>query len=330
MRKFLNDPADAVVESLSGFGAAHRDILRFDGEKRLIVRSGAPISGKVGLISAGGSGCEPLNGGFVGLGMLDVACPGEIWTSPVPGQLMAATALADGGAGVLQVVLNYPGEVMNFKLVALDSADDGRLVESVRVNDDVAIPDPERRRGLGATLLVQKIAGAAAERGDDLATVATIGRRVNDRARSFGIGLSSNTPPAMGRPLFELPIGEIEIGVGISGEPGIRRESMRSARELATTMVEPVLADLEPAPGADVLLLVNGLGATPTLELYLLYGEIDRELRDAGLVPTRSLVGNFVTSLDQAGASITVLELDDELTALWDAPVNTAALRWGV
>lgn len=330
MRKFLNDPSYAVAESLVGFGAAHQDILRWDPDQRIVIRADAPVPGKVGIISAGGSGCEPLNTGFVGPGMLDVACPGEIFTSPVPGQLVRATALADGGAGVFQVVLNYPGEVMNFKVVALDSVDEGRPVESVRVNDDVAIPDPERRRGLGATLLVAKIAGAAAERGDDLPTVATIARRVNDRARSFGVGLSSNTPPARGRPIFELPLGEIEVGIGISGEPGIRREPMRSARELAAMMVEPVLADLDPSPGADVLMLVNGLGGTPLIELYLLFGEVERDLRARGLALRRGLVGNYVTSLDQAGASITVLELDDELTVLWDAPVNTAALRWGM
>lgn len=329
MRKFLNDPADLVRESLVGLAAAHGDLLRYDATERIVVRADAPVAGKVGLVSAGGSGCEPLHGGFVGRGMLDAACPGEVFTSPVPGQIMAATAAVDGGAGIVQIVKNYPGEVMNFKLVALDSADEGLAVESVVVNDDVAIPDPQRRRGLGATVLVEKIAGAAAERGDDLQAVARVGRRVNERARSFGVGLSSNTPPAIGRPIFELPDGEIEVGIGISGEPGTRREAMRSARELAAVMLEPVLADLRPADGANVLLLVNGLGGTPRIELYLLYGEVERGLREAGLTPTRSLVGNYVTSLEQAGASITVLELDDELTVLWDAPVHTAALRWG-
>lgn len=329
MRKFLNDPADLVRESLIGLAAAHGDLLRYDPQDRILVRADAPVAGKVGLISAGGSGCEPLHGGFVGRGMLDAACPGEIFTSPVPDQIMAATRAADGGAGVVQIVKNYPGEVMNFKLVALDFADEGMAIESVRVNDDVAVPDPTRRRGLGATVLVEKIAGAAAERGDDLQAVAAVGRRVNDRARSFGVGLSSCSPPAIGRPIFELPDGEIELGIGISGEPGARRDAMRSARELAAMMLAPVLADLCPAGGAEVLLLVNGLGGTPLIELYLLYGEIERDLREAGLTPTRSLVGNYVTSLDQAGASITVLELDDELTELWDSPVHTAALRWG-
>lgn len=330
MRKFVNEPAELVRESLIGLAAAHGDLLRYDEQDRILVRADAPVAGKVGLISAGGSGCEPLHGGFVGRGMLDAACPGEIFTSPVPDQIMAATRAADGGVGVVQIVKNYPGEVMNFKLVALDFADEGMAIASVRVNDDVAVPDTTRRRGLGATVLVEKIAGAAAERGDDLQAVATVGRRVNDRARSFGVGLSSCTPPAIGRPIFDLPDGEIEVGVGISGEPGVRRGAMRSARDLAAMMLEPVLADLCPTRGADVLLLVNGLGGTPLIELYLLYGEIERHLRKADLRTTRSLVGNYVTSLDQAGASLTVLELDDELTELWDAPVHTAALRWGV
>ena len=330
MRKFLNDPADLVTESLAGFAAAYRDQVRYDAVERIVVRADAPVIGKVGLVSAGGSGCEPLHSGFVGRGMLDAACPGEVFTSPVPDQMMAATRAADGGVGVVQIVKNYPGEVMNFKLVAMDSADEGIAVESVLVNDDVAVPDPARRRGLGATVLVEKIAGAAAERGDDLQAVARVGRRVNERARSFGVGLSSCTPPAMGKFIFDLPVGEIEVGIGISGEPGARREAMRSARELASMMLDSVLSDLRPADGAEVLLLVNGLGGTPQIELYLLYGEIERGLREAGFAPTRSLVGNYVTSLEQAGASITVLELDDELTALWDAPVHTAALRWGV
>jgi dihydroxyacetone kinase phosphoprotein-dependent L subunit len=329
MRKFLNDPGELVSDYLAGFAAAHAGLLRYDPQRRIIVRADAPVAGKVGLISAGGSGCEPLHGGFVGQGMLDVACPGEVFTSPVPGQIMAAIAAANGGAGIVQIVKNYPGEVMNFRLVAMDSADQGVQVESVLVNDDVAVADPARRRGLGATVLVEKIAGAAAERGNDLRAVAQIGQRVNERARSFGVGLSSCTVPATGRRIFDLPAGEIELGIGISGEPGTRRAAMRTARELAGVMLDAVLGELQPQAGAHVLLLVNGLGGTPENELYVLYGELDRGLREAGLLPARSLVGNYVTALDQAGASITVLELDDELTALWDAPVHTAALRWG-
>jgi dihydroxyacetone kinase-like protein len=329
MRKFLNEPARAVDDYLAGFAAAHAGLLRYDARDRLIVRNDAPVAGKVGVISAGGSGCEPLHAGFVGRGMLDVACPGEIFTSPVPGQIMAAITAADGGRGIVQIVKNYPGEVMNFRLAAMDSADEGVAVESVLVNDDVAVADPARRRGLGATVLVEKIAGAAAERGESLEVVAELGRRVNERSRSFGVGLSSCTLPATGRRIFDLPAGEIELGVGISGEPGAERVPMSTARELARMMLDAVLGDLQPRHGASVLVLVNGLGGTPVSELYLLYGEIEQGLRHRGLRPARSRIGNYVTSLDQAGASITVFELDDELTLLWDAPVNTAALRWG-
>lgn len=329
-RKFLTTPDRYVEDFLTGFSAAHHDLVRYYPDRRIIVRAHAPVPGKVGLISAGGSGCEPLHCGFVGPGMLDVACPGEIFTSPVPGQIMAALRAADSGRGIVQVVKNYPGEVMNFKLVAMDSADEGLQVESIVVADDVAIAERTRRRALGATVLVEKLAGAAAERGADVGAVAEIGRRVALRARSFGIGLSSSTVPATGRAIFELPEGEIELGVGISGEPGTRRGRMRPAPELAGLMLDAVLEDLRPDAGARrVLLLVNGLGGTPISELYLLHGELDRQLRAAGLEPVRHLVGNFITALDQAGASITVLTLDDELIALWDAPVQTAALRWG-
>jgi dihydroxyacetone kinase-like protein len=263
--------------------------------------------------------------------MLDAACPGEVFTSPVPEQMLAATKAADGGAGVIHIVKNYTGDVMNFKLAAEDAADEGIDVESVLVDDDVAVQDSlytAGRRGVGATVLLEKIAGASAERGDDLPTVAGIARRVNDRARSFGIALSSCTPPAAGRPIFDLPVGEVELGIGIHGEPGRRRGPLGTARELAREMVDPVLSDLDPS-GSRVLAFVNGMGGTPELELYLLYNEIDNLLRAAGLEPARNLVGNYITSLEMAGASVTVLELDDELESLWDAPVDTPALRWG-
>ena len=318
MRKFLNNPAELVEESLVGFAAAHPDIVRYDRGARFVARADGPVAHKVGLISAGGSGCEPLHGGYVGMGMLDVACPGQVFTSPVPRQLLAAIELADTGAGVVQIVKNYPGEVMNFRLAALESADDGRAVETVRVNDDVAIPDPDRRRGLGATVLVEKIAGAAAERGDDLAAVAELGRRVNRRARSFGVALSSCTPPSRGKRIFDLPVGEMEVGVGISGEPGVRREPVADARQIAATMVGPIIEDLGQRETEQVLVLLSGLGGTPSIELYLLYNEVDRQLRHLGLEPVRSLVGNYITSLEQAGATLTLLELDEELRELWD------------
>jgi phosphoenolpyruvate---glycerone phosphotransferase subunit DhaK len=333
MKKVLNDPADAVKESLVGLAAAHGDILRYDAEAQIVVRADAPVAGKVALVSGGGSGHEPLHGGFVGRGMLDAACPGEVFTSPVPDQMLAATKAVDGGAGVIHIVKNYTGDVMNFKLAAEDAADEGIDVESVLIDDDVAVEDSlytAGRRGVGATVLVEKLAGAAAERGDSLDAVATVARRVNERARSFGIALSSCTPPAAGKPIFDLPDGEMEVGIGIHGEPGRRREPLGSATEIAGLLVEAVLSDLQPADGARVLPFVNGMGGTPQLELYLLYGEVERLLRDAGLQPERRLVGSYITSLEMAGASLTLLELDDELTALWDAPVHTAALRWGV
>ena len=332
MRKFLNDPEQVVTESLAGLAKAHGDLLRYDAGAQILVRADAPRPGKVALISGGGSGHEPLHGGFVGPGMLDAACPGEVFTSPVPDQMLAATRAVDGGAGVIHIVKNYTGDVMNFRLAAEEAADEGITVESILVDDDVAVQDSlytAGRRGVGATVLVEKIAGAAAERGDPVATVVALARNVNERARSFGVALSSCTPPASGKPIFDLPEGEIELGVGIHGEPGRRRAPWTSAHDIAATMVEAVVTDLKAAPGARVLAFVNGMGGTPLMELYLLYGEVERQLRDAGVTVVRNLVGNYITSLEMAGASLTVLELDDQLTSLWDAPVHTPALRWG-
>ena len=332
MKKFLNDPDDVVKESLAGLAAAHGDLLRYEPEAQIVVRADAPVQGKVALLSGGGSGHEPLHGGFVGRGRLDAARPGEVFTSPVPDQMLAATKAVDGGAGVVHIVKNYTGDVMNFKLAAEDAADEGIVVKSVLVDDDVAVQDSlytAGRRGVGATVLVEKIAGAAAERGDDVERVAAVARRVNERARSFGVALSSCTPPAAGKTIFDLPDGEIELGIGIHGEPGRRREEIRTAREIVEVMTEAVLSDLGPAEGARVLPFVNGMGGTPQIELYLLYGEVERQLRAAGLAPVRNLVGSYITSLEMAGASLTVLELDDELLSLWDAPVHTPALRWG-
>src|SRR4051794_36000744 len=330
MKKLLNDPSEVVRESLAGLAAAHADLVRYDAEAQILVR--ATPADKVGLISGGGSGHEPMHGGFVGVGMLDAACPGEVFTSPVPEQMLAATKAVDSGKGVVHIVKNYTGDVMNFKLAAEDAEDEGIQVESVLMDDDVAVQDSlytAGRRGVGATVLLEKIAGAAAERGDDLASVAGIARRVNERSRSFGVALSSCTPPAAGAPIFDLPDGEVELGIGIHGEPGRRREALGSAHEIAGVIVEAVLSDLAPAAGARVLPFVNGMGGTPQIELYLLYHEIETQLRDAGLVPARNLVGSYITSLEMAGASLTLLELDEELEQLWDAPVHTAALRWG-
>src|SRR4051794_15224544 len=332
MRKLLNDPTHVVKDALVGMAAAHGDLLRVDVEAQLVLRADAPRQGKVALVSGGGSGHEPLHGGFVGLGMLDAACPGEVFTSPVPDQMLAATKAVDGGAGVVHIVKNYTGDVMNFKLAAEDAADEGIGVEHVLIDDDVAVQDSlytAGRRGVGATALAEKIAGAAAERGDALAAVAGFARRVNERARSFGVALSSCIPPAAGQPIFDLPAGEMEVGIGIHGEPGRRREPLGTARQIAATMVEAVVSDLAPADGTELLVFTNSMGGTPQLELYLLHGEIERELTERGLTPARRLVGPYITSLEMAGASLTGLALDDELAALWDAPVHTAAPRWG-
>jgi dihydroxyacetone kinase-like protein len=333
MRKFLNDPSQIVKESLAGLAAAHPDLIRYDAAAQIIVRKDAPKRGKVALISGGGSGHEPLHGGFVGLGMLDAAAPGEVFTSPVPAQMLAATKAVDGGAGVVHIVKNYTGDVLNFKLAAEDAADEGIKVTSVVIDDDVAVQDSlytAGRRGVGATVLAEKIAGAAAEAGADLAKVTDIVKRVNDRSRSFGVALSSCVPPASGKVIFDLPEGEIELGIGIHGEPGRRRAALGTAAEVVDVMVEAVVSDLKAKTGSKVLVFVNGMGGTPLLELYLVYGEVDKKLRKAGLEPARNLVGSYITSLEMAGASLTVLELDDDLIKFWDAPVHTAALRWGV
>jgi dihydroxyacetone kinase-like protein len=333
MKKFINAAEDVVKESLAGLGAAHPDLVRVDLENQIVVRKDAPVAGKVGLVSGGGSGHEPMHGGFVGRGMLDAACPGEIFTSPVPDQMLAATKAVDGGAGVLHIVKNYTGDVMNFKLAAELADDDGIRVESVLTNDDVAVEDSlwtAGRRGVGVTVLLEKIAGAKAEVGGTLEEVAAVARKVNDRGRSFGVALTSCVTPSAGSPTFDIGPGEIEFGVGIHGEPGRRREKLGPASEIVAQMTDAILTDLAPAPGATLLAFVNGLGGTPLIELYVIYNELAKQLSARGLTATRSLVGNYITSLEMAGASITLLELDPELTELWDAPVHTPALRWGM
>jgi dihydroxyacetone kinase-like protein len=332
MKKFINAAEDVVEESLAGLGAAHPDLVRIDAENQLVLRKHAPVVGKVALVSGGGSGHEPLHGGFVGRGMLDAACPGAVFTSPVPDQMLAATKAVDGGAGVVHIVKNYTGDVMNFKLAAEMAEDDGIQVESVLTNDDVAVEDSlytAGRRGVGVTVLVEKIAGAKAEAGGSLGEVTSVARRVNEQGRSFGVALTSCATPAAGAPTFDIGDDEMEFGVGIHGEPGRRREKIRSASEIVAEMAEAVLSDLDPPSGSNVLAFVNGLGGTPLIELYLIYNELTKRLAERGLTAARSLVGNYITSLEMAGASITILSLDDELTALWDAPVHTPALRWG-
>ncbi len=333
VKKFINDPETVVPEALAGMAAAHPGLVRVDLENQLVLRAEAPVQGKVGLVSGGGSGHEPLHGGLVGLGMLDAACAGAVFTSPVPDQMAAATRAVEGGAGVLHIVKNYTGDVLNFRMAAELAEDEGLRVESVVIDDDVAVQDSlytAGRRGVGATVLAEKLAGARAEQGGSLADVAGVARRVNERSRSFGVALSSCATPASGSPIFDLGADEIEVGVGIHGEPGRRREKLAPAHEIVGMMLDPILEDLKPAGGSSVLAFVNGLGGTPLLELYLLFNEVSKQLGEQGVSVGRSLVGNYITSLEMAGASITLLALDEELTALWDAPVKTAALRWGV
>jgi dihydroxyacetone kinase-like protein len=331
VKKFINAPDAVVREALQGVAAAHPD-LRVNFEDQIVVRGDAPRSGKVGLVSGGGSGHEPLHGGFVGLGMLDAACPGEIFTSPVPDQVLAATKAVDGGAGVVHIVKNYTGDVMNFQMAAELAADENITVESVLVDDDVAVEDSTwtaGRRGTGATLIVEKVAGALAEEGASVADVAAVGRRVNAQSASFAIALTACTTPAAGRPGFDLPEDEMEVGVGIHGEPGRRREKVQPANAIAATAVDAILTAKPLAEGDRAIVIVNGLGGTPLIELYLLFGEVARKLQTAGVQIARSLVGDYVTSLDMAGVSVTVCQADDEILRLWDAPVRTPGLRWG-
>ena len=329
MKKLINDPADVLSESLLGVEAAHPE-LRVDHDNKVVFRADPPRPGKVGLVSGGGSGHEPLHGGFVGEGMLDAAACGEVFTSPVPDQIIAATNGVDAGAGVLHIVKNYTGDVMNFEMAA-EMASDVEVVPIV-TDDDVAVQDSTYtvgRRGVGVTVLVEKIAGAAAEQGRSLAEVADVARAVNSSGRSMGMALTSCTVPAAGEPTFDLPENEIELGIGIHGEPGRQRIPLAPAAEIAEMLVEPILGDLEFGTNG-VLAFVNGMGGTPLIELYLMYHEIDRLLSKAGIPVARSLVGNYITSLDMAGCSVTLLKLDDDLLRLWDAPVKTPALRWGV
>lgn len=329
MRMLINVPETVVADALRGMAAAHPE-LTVDVENRVVLRRDAPMAGKVGLISGGGSGHEPLHAGFVGPGMLAAACAGEVFTSPVPDQMVRAAAAVDSGAGVLFVVKNYTGDVLNFEMAAELAEDEGVQVAQVLVDDDVAVTDSlytAGRRGTGGTLFVEKIAGAAAEEGAPLERVEAIARRVNERSRSFGVALSACSTPAKGGPTFDLPDGELELGVGIHGEPGRERRPMMTSREIADFAVDAVLEDLRPT--GPVLALVNGMGATPLLELYGFNAEVQRVLSERRVPVARTLVGNYVTSLDMAGCSVTLCAADEELLRLWDAPVRTPALRWG-
>ena len=331
MKKLINSPDDVLAEALKGVDAADENV-RVDHTHRVIFRAEPTRPGKVAVISGGGSGHEPLHSGFVGVGMLDAACAGQVFTSPTPDQILAATVGTDAGAGVLHVVKNYTGDVMNFEMAAELAAEQGIRVETVVVADDVAVEDSlytAGRRGVGLTVLLEKIVGAAAEEGRDLDAVVEVANKVTGHGRSMGMALTSCTVPAAGKPTFELPEDQMEIGIGIHGEPGRHREPLTGAKDIPRQLVEPILADHDFA-GSETIVMVNGMGATPLMELYLMYGEVRTLLDAAGVTVVRNLVGNYITSLDMAGWSVTVAKVDDELLALWDAPVRTAGLRWGL
>jgi dihydroxyacetone kinase-like protein len=330
MKKIINDPETVVHDALRGMQAAHSDLLTVHYDPAVVVRADAPVRGKVAIISGGGSGHEPLHGGFVGRGMLDAACPGAVFTSPTPDQVTEAVSRCDGGAGALLIVKNYTGDVLNFETA-------GELAESevrsVVIDDDVAVKDSTYtagRRGVGGTVLLEKIVGAAAERGDDLAAIEALAGRVISSVRSMGLALTSCTVPHVGSPSFELADDEMEIGIGIHGEPGRQRVPVSSASEMVAALLDPILEDLPFASGDRVLLFTNSMGGTPLIELYLAHGIAEKSLADRGITVERRLVGPYITSLEMQGMSLTLLRLDDEMLSLWDAPVHTPALRWGV
>jgi len=333
MKKLINAIDTIVDEACEGLAAAHPDLVRFNREPRYLARAQGPVAGKVALVSGGGAGHEPLHGGFVGAGMLDAACPGEVFTSPVPDQMEAAGRATSAGAGVLFIVKNYTGDVMNFELAAELLQADGIDVRSVLVEDDVAVKDSTwtaGRRGVGATVFVEKIAGAAAERKASLADVERIAKKVAANGRSMGMALTSCTVPAKGSPTFELGEGDMEIGVGIHGEPGRERMALKSAAEIVELIAKPTIEDLPLKRGDNVIVMTNGMGGTPLLELYIAHNTLSKMLSGLGITVAHALVGNYITSLDMQGFSVSILRADRELLDLWNAPVHTPALRWGV
>ena len=333
MKKLINKPEDVVREELEGIANAHADLVRVCYEPNYIYRADAPVKGKVGVISGGGSGHEPMHGGFVGMGMLDAACPGAVFTSPTPDQMLEATKAISSGAGVLHIVKNYTGDVLNFEMAADLARAEGIEVEAVVTDDDVAVKDSlytAGRRGVGVTVLAEKITGAAAEQHRPLKDVAEVCRKVNANGRSMGMALTSCIVPQAGKPTFDLPEDEMEIGIGIHGEPGRTRTKLGTAKEVTEMLANPILDDLPFKSGDSVLAFVNGMGGTPLIELYVVYNELAKVCAGRGVKIVRSLVGSYITSLEMAGCSITLLKVDDELIRLWDAPVKTPALRWGV
>jgi dihydroxyacetone kinase-like protein len=333
MKKLINNPEDVVLEELQGIELAHPDLVKVQYDPDFIVRVDAPVKGKVGLVSGGGSGHEPMHGGFVGMGMLDAACPGAVFTSPTPDQMLEATKAVDGGAGVLHIVKNYTGDVMNFEMAADLAKAEGIEVEAVVVDDDVAVKDSlytAGRRGVGLTVLMEKLVGAAAEEGRSLQEVADLARKINGQGRSMGMALTSCTVPHAGKPTFELPEDEMEIGIGIHGEPGRTRMKIKTADEVTEMLMNPIIEDLPFEEGDEVLLFVNSMGGTPLIELYILYRKAVEILEAKGIKVVRKLIGPYITSLEMAGCSFTLLKMDEDLVKLWDAPVKTAGMRWGV
>ena len=333
MKKLINSPENVVVEALQGMALAHADLIKVEYNPNYIYRADAPVKNKTAVISGGGAGHEPMHGGFVGRGMLDAACPGAVFTSPTPDQMLAATKKVDSGKGTLHIVKNYTGDVMNFELAADMARGEGLKVEAVVIDDDVAVKDSTwtaGRRGVGTTILAEKICGAAAEAGASLEQVRDLCKKVNAQGRSMGMALTSCTVPHVGKPTFALPEDEMEVGVGIHGEPGRKRMMLKSADEITEMLMEPIISDIPYKSGDEVLMFVNGLGGTPLIELYIIYRKAAEIAKKAGLKVTRHLVGSYITSLEMAGTSITLLKLDGDLTKLWDAPVHTAALRAGI
>ena len=332
MKKLINKAEDLVKEELQGIAAAHPDLVKVHYDPNYIIRADAPVKGKVATVSGGGSGHEPMHGGFVGFGMLDAACPGAVFTSPTPDQMLEATKAVNGGAGVLHIVKNYTGDILNFEMAADLARSEGIEVEAVVTNDDVAVQDSlytAGRRGVGVTVLAEKLCGAAAEERRPLKAVADLARKVNAHGRSMGMALTSCIVPAAGKPTFDLGDDEMEIGIGIHGEPGRTRMKLKAAAEIVALLAQPVLDDLPFKTGDQVLAFVNGMGGTPLIELYVVYNELVKICAGRGVKITRNLIGSYITSLEMAGTSITLLRLDDDLTKLWDAPVKTPGLRWG-
>lgn len=333
MKKLINSPEAVVDDALKGMIAAHSDLIKVYTNPNYIVRADAPVKGKVGVLSGGGSGHEPMHGGFVGMGMLDAACPGAVFTSPTPDQMLEATKAINGGAGVLHIVKNYTGDVLNFEMAADLARAEGIEVEAVVTDDDVAVQDSlytAGRRGVGVTVLLEKMVGAAAEKKASLKEVKAVAEKVNAQGRTMGMALTSCTVPHAGKPTFDLPEDQMEIGIGIHGEPGRKRLHVASAKEIAAMLMDPILHDLPYKSGDEVLAFMNGMGGTPLIELYVMYNEVNEILKGKGIKIVRNLVGSYITSLEMQGCSISLVKMDDHLLKLWDAPVKTPGLRWGV